>query len=71
MPTVKKLRIDHAAGVPHYWLLDPRAATLTVMRWSEPGYTTVLAAERGETVRAEPFDAIELEVGTLFGGDEA
>lgn len=69
--TVKKLRIYHAAGVPHSWLLDPRAATLTVMRWSEPGYTTVLAAERGETVRAEPFDAIELEIGTLFGGDEA
>ncbi len=67
--TVKKLRIYHAGAVPHYWLLDPRASTLTVMRWSEPGYTTVLAAERGETVRAEPFEAIEIEVSTLFGED--
>lgn len=69
--TVKKLRIYHAASVPHDWLLDPRAKTLTVMRWSNDGYTTVLAAERGEVVRAEPFDAIELEVSTLFGEDAA
>jgi uncharacterized protein GlcG (DUF336 family) len=29
-----------------------------------------LAAERGERVRAEPFDAIELPVGVFFGEDE-
>lgn len=67
--TVKKLRIYHAAHVPHYWLVDTRDSTLTVMRWAEPGYTTVLRAERGETVRPEPFEAIELAVGTLFGDD--
>jgi hypothetical protein len=39
------------------------------MRWSTDGYVTVLRSERGETVRAEPFDAIELVVGTLFGED--
>jgi Uma2 family endonuclease len=67
--TVKKLRIYHQNRVPHYWIADPREGTLTVLRWSEAGYTTVLAAERGETVRAEPFDSIEIEVGTLFGDD--
>lgn len=67
--TVKKLRSYHEARVPHYWLVDPRDATLKVMRWSADGYTTVLPAERGETVRPEPFDAIELAVGTLFGDD--
>ena len=35
---------------------------------SAPGYITVLTAE-GEIVRPEPFDAIELAVGTLFGDD--
>lgn len=69
--TVKKLRAYHHAGVPHYWIVDPRDATLTVMRWSEPGYLMVLRAERGETVRPEPFDAVELAVGTLFGDDPA
>jgi Uma2 family endonuclease len=67
--TVTKLRLYHRERVPHYWIVDPASATLTVMRWTEPGYLTVLAAERGEIVRAEPFDAIELEVGPLFGDD--
>jgi Uma2 family endonuclease len=49
--------------------VDPRDATLTVMRWSAEGYVTLLLAERGEVVRAEPFEAIELPVGTLFGDD--
>ena len=67
--TVKKLRLYHRVAIPHYWLVDPRDATLTVMRWSAAGYVTLLRAERGEVVRAEPFEAIELAVGTLFGDD--
>lgn len=67
--TVAKLRLYHEAQVPHYWLVDPRDATLTVMRWSAPGYVTIVRAERGETVRAEPFEAIEIAIGTLFGDD--
>lgn len=67
--TVKKLRLYHRVAIPHYWLVDTRDETLAVLRWSEAGYVTVLRAERGETVRAEPFDAIELAVGTLFGDD--
>lgn len=66
---VRKLRLFHQHGVPYYWLVDPRDATLTVLRWSEEGYVTRLSAERGEVVRAEPFDAIEIELGTLFGDD--
>jgi Uma2 family endonuclease len=68
---VKKLRLYHQVGVPHYWLVDPTEATLMVLRWSEAGYVTVLSAERGETVRAEPFADIEIAVGTLFGDDPA
>jgi Uma2 family endonuclease len=67
--TVKKLRLYHRVIVPHYWLVDPRDATLTVMRWTEDGYVTLIRAERGEVVRAEPFEAIEIVVGTLFGDD--
>ena len=67
--TVKKLRLYHRVGIPHYWLADPRDATLTVMRWSSDGYITVMSAERGEIVRAEPFEAIEFAVGALFGDD--
>jgi Uma2 family endonuclease len=67
--TVKKLRLYHDAAIPHYWLVDPRDATLTVMRWAEPGFVTLLRAEKGEVVRPEPFEAIELAVGVLFGDD--
>jgi len=67
--TLKKLRLYHRSAIPHYWLVDPRDATLTVMRWSSDGYVTLLRAERGETVRPEPFEQIELAVGTLFGDD--
>jgi len=67
--TIKKLRVYHQNHVEHYWLVDPRDATLTVMHWNAEGYVTRLRAERGEVVRAEPFDAIEIPVGVLFGDD--
>ena len=67
--TVKKLRLYHQARIGHYWIVDPRDTTLTVMRWAEPGYLAVLRAERGETVRPEPFAQIALPVGSLFGDE--
>jgi Uma2 family endonuclease len=65
--TVRKLRALHRAGVPHYWLLDPERLTLTVLRWTRDGYLEALSATWDETVRAEPFDAIELSLSTVFG----
>ncbi|MET0412929.1 MAG: Uma2 family endonuclease [Polyangiaceae bacterium] len=69
--TVRKLRLYHRVAIPHYWIADPRDATLTVMRWSPAGYVTLLVAERDEVVRAEPFEAIEMAVGALFGEEPA
>lgn len=67
--TLQKRRIYAEAGVPHYWLVDADDETLTVLRLAEGTYAEVLTAGRGETVRAEPFDALELAVGALFGDD--
>ena len=67
--TVKKLRRYHQAGIPHYWLVDPATQTLAVYRHHAEGYLNVLVAEKGDTVRAEPFQAIELRIGLLFGED--
>jgi Uma2 family endonuclease len=69
--TVKKKRTYHQYQVPHYWLLDPVRETLSVLRWSPDGFIEILSAMRGETVRAEPFDAIEISVGVFFGDDDA
>jgi Uma2 family endonuclease len=67
---VKKKRAYHRHEVPHYWILDPTEETLAVHRWSPDGYIEVLAAQRGERVRAEPFEVVELQVGVFFGDDE-
>jgi Uma2 family endonuclease len=62
-----KQRLLHAHGVPHYWILDPEHQTLTVIRHANEHYLRVLDAGVGDRVRAEPFDAIELDVAELFG----
>ena len=67
---VKKKRVYHRHQVPHYWIIDPAEETLSVYRWSADGYVEILAAERGERVAAEPFEAISLEIGVLFGDEE-
>ena len=63
---VRKKRIYHQHQVPHYWIIDPRDETLTVHRWSEAGYTEILAAQAGDVVRAEPFAQAEISVAELF-----
>lgn len=67
--TVTKLRRYHQSGVPHYWILDQVDRTLTVHRHTPDGYLVVIRAAEDETVRAEPFDAIELAVRVLLGAD--
>lgn len=67
---VQKRRIYADHGVPHYWLLDMERERLTVLRLGPVGYLEVLEAKRGDRVRAEPFEALELKVGVLFGDDE-
>lgn len=67
---VKKKRVYHRHQLPHYWILDPDDGTLTVYRWTPDAYLEILVAERGEEVRAEPFDAIAVRVSTLFGDDD-
>ena len=69
--TVKKLHRYHQAGVPHYWILDQVDRTLSVHRHTADGYVIALRAEAHETVRAEPFAAIELVVAVLLGDDPA
>ena len=67
---IRKKRVYHRHQVQHYWIIDPERETLMVYRWGQDGYVERLVAERGEEVCAEPFDAIPLQVGVLFGDDE-
>ena len=53
-------------GIPHVWLLDPRAQTLEILRLEEGRW--VVAGNYGgdDKVRAEPFDAIEIDLAALW-----
>lgn len=63
---VHKLRVYQRAGVRHYSTLDYERGVLEVRRNTSDGYLTVLTATRGETVHAEPFEALELRVDDLL-----
>jgi Uma2 family endonuclease len=53
-------------GVQHLWLVDPVAQSLQVFRHVTEGWLLALFAEGDERVRAEPFDAFELDLSTLW-----
>jgi Uma2 family endonuclease len=66
-----KQRTYHRACIGHYWVVDPIDGILWVYRWSPEGYTLVVTLEAedvpaGELVRAEPFDAIGLDLADIF-----
>ncbi len=66
---VQKQRTLHAHGVPYYWIVDPEHETLMVLKHAPDAYMNILNAGVGDVVRAEPFEAVELDVGELFGHD--
>jgi len=62
----RKLRIYAEAGVAHAWLVNPLERTLEVLRLREGAWTIVAVCSDSDTVRIEPFAAIELELGRLW-----
>ena len=62
----KKLGIYARAEVQHAWLVNPVLQTLEVLALASGRWTLVATHEGRAAVRAEPFDAIELELGALW-----
>ena len=62
----RKLRIYAEAGVGHLWLLDPVEQTLEVLRLREGAWTILDLLTGKAAVRAEPFEAIEIDLGELW-----
>lgn len=56
----------HRANVAHYWLIDPRQKTLTVLRRATKSYEVALKAVDHDRVQAAPFTEIELDLGEFF-----
>jgi hypothetical protein len=55
------------SGIPFYWVVDVERGVLTAHRLVGRSYALVIEASRWQLVRAEPFDAIEIRMGALFG----
>ena len=63
---VGKLPVYAREAVAHVWLIDPVAQTLEVFKLDGARYALVLTAGGDAVVRAEPFDAIELALASLW-----
>ncbi|MCC6551864.1 MAG: Uma2 family endonuclease [Polyangiaceae bacterium] len=63
----EKMPLYAREGVLHAWLVDPLARTLEVFARTPDARWLLLAVHRdGARVRAEPFDAVELDLALLW-----
>ena len=62
----KKLRIYARVRVMHAWLLDPLKRTLEVLTLESGALIPLVTHEGRSNVSAEPFAAIQLELGALW-----
>jgi Uma2 family endonuclease len=64
---VQKMPLYHAAGVCHLWLVDPELQTVEAYE-REPRHWALIGSHAGQTtVRIPPFDAVEIDLGGLWG----
>jgi Uma2 family endonuclease len=63
----KKMPVYAAAGVPHLWLVNPTARTVEVYRMADGRWLLLATHEGAQQVRAEPFEAVELDLAPLWG----
>ncbi len=61
MDLVKNLTIYAREQVRHAWLVDPLARTIEVLRLESGRWSIVSTFADLDVVRAEPFDAMELD----------
>jgi Uma2 family endonuclease len=62
----QKMRIYAREGVRHLWHVDPVAHTLDIFRLVEGDWLHVQSFSGEARVRAEPFDAVELELALVW-----
>ncbi|HXT96983.1 MAG TPA: Uma2 family endonuclease [Polyangia bacterium] len=61
-----KMRHYASAEVRHLWLVDPGATTLEVYRLDGGGWRLLQTHAGDANIRPEPFEAVELELGSLW-----
>ena len=63
---VKKLPVYSGHGVLHVWLVDPSVRTLEVLSLENGRWILAGNYHGDDIVRAEPFEAVEIELGALW-----
>ncbi|MBZ4422266.1 Uma2 family endonuclease [Myxococcus sp. RHSTA-1-4] len=63
----EKLPVYAREGVRHVWFVDPEARTLEVFRLEGAKYSLLAMHSDSTFIRAEPFEAAELELAYLWG----
>lgn len=61
-----KLAVYHREKVGHVWFVSPTLQTVEVLRRANPGWLLVATFEGDAVVRAEPFDAVEIDLAGLW-----
>ena len=65
-------RADYAeAGIPEYWIVDPRDETITVLTLEGEGYVEAGAYARGRQAASRLLDGFTVEVAAVFDAPEA
>ena len=64
---VVKLPLYARNGIPYAWMIDVEARTLEVFKLQGSRYTLWQTFSGEAPVAAEPFDAVPLELGLLWG----
>lgn len=64
---VAKLRTYAREGVSHVWLVNPKTQTLEALRLENAQWVVAATHDGDVSVRAEPFDAVSLDLFRLWG----
>ena len=62
----KKMRVYRREGVTHLWYVNPEVQTVEVYRLESGRYALLDTYEGDAVIRAEPFDAVELPLASLW-----
>jgi Uma2 family endonuclease len=63
---MKKLPIYAREAIPHAWIVDPILQTIEAYRLASGRWSLLGTYGGDDTVRTEPFDAIEIALATLW-----
>jgi len=65
-----KLPTYQQAGVGHAWIIDALGRFLQVLHRHDEGWQIVAGYQNQDKVRAEPFEAVEIDLSLLWGEGE-